>query len=1088
MARIKNGITKSGASLLNERTQASIIYNQQTNQPYIPNGTNVDKLSIVTKYNDQNTINFDHLKYLTPQTYFTQHPNERSILDELIATPSTMPNDLGLSISENFYDNFSNNQSQIIDKFLKKVNSVQLNYTPFKDIAYTLPTNSTIQQDFIKGEGKFYFLNTNLYEETSIDIELDVPADALLEYTAKMQEFDNTNPFTFNFSTWDNSPYSFRKNSDNGHIRTNSPFLMYNFKQNCFEGRGYSRGTNLNDQLTYGNSNPILEIPNVNFIVDDDTIKINNRDESPSSKLKYQTFKTNLNSNLKNHNFALSHTPIQDLNTVVDEDIGLNQVCNYFSIPSMQFGFPHFPVFHTFDDNLLSMSKYLNKPLIIDRVTVELDVKLKSEITTSQENEDLYIGQGLNFSLNYMILNSPKNFKDSKLRAIVSNPFQLKKDIYQTQNTTETFNNQPSTLTAFADGDWPTFSQTHSSNPILNFVLRDFQQNLPVKRKFFKIFELNEEDILTSDTFNKSSFNNNIVSFGNVVFHAPHPDNIEEGKTYKQTHLTELSQLINNNTLIIDTFRANSFNLDMLPQDKICLDYDGKVKLNDYVKKVGNLSLDFAANNINHQFEFFSNTYSTLQLQSELEYNPNLNVIGPSKAFYDNSLNITRNMINNMIDGKDVINTFSFLDFDKKNHGNIPAPIFRKTALNLFSNTFPTNEVQRQKYYTDNIEGKIQTGFYKKPIQEFSPYVLTPDDNLAFCFSISPTIAPKLFKHSCQIKSGKVKFTLHGYQKKNNQIFIDDTSLNQNLNTTIIGDNSIVTDDYNNVGYLEEFILTFNDRIFQGTFNDENNPRKLKGLEEQTANFDNSKIKSGKSYIPYLKLEPVINTKWIYDNDIVFSQILNQLLSANNQNPDISKYLTSYRGVIDPNINPPPSSISNNFDKGKIEYFDFNIAAATAPFKLDLKNLSAPIAQINIDFETEIAELLTIPILGPIIAAAFILDKLSTTGFINKRYNFSSYYSNKKYGQFINTLQQRLFTTEMSFDVNNQPVVEYVLEQKFIDNMTGVELTDLTNSLIPHNKSKNLQLIDSRNIVWSVEEFFKLKHVAYDDALTEIFI
>jgi len=85
-------------------------------------------------------------------------------------------------------------------------------------------------------------------------------------------------------------------------------------------------------------------------------------------------------------------------------------------------------------------------------------------------------------------------------------------------------------------------------------------------------------------------------------------------------------------------------------------------------------------------------------------------------------------------------------------------------------------------------------------------------------------------------------------------------------------------------------------------------------------------------------------------------------------------------------------------------------------------------------------------------------------------------------------LQQRLFTTEMSLDVNNIPVVEYVLEQKFIDNTTGVELIDLTNSLIPRNKSKNLQLIDSRNTAWSVEDFFKLKHVAYNDTLTQIFI
>jgi len=1091
MARIKNGITKSGASLLSERTQAIKldIYNQQMNQPYIPNGTNVDKLSIVKKYNDQNTINFDNLKYSTPQAYFSQHPNERSILDEITATPSTMPDDLGLGIDHpNFYNNFPNNQSQIIDKFLKKVNSVQLNYTPFKDTAYTLPTNSTIQ--YIKGEGKFYFLNTNLYEETSIDIELDVPADALLEYTAKMQEFDNTNPFTFDFSTWDNSPYSFRRNSDNGHIRTNSPFLMYNFAQNCFESRGWSRFINFAWE-----GNEILTIPNVNFTVDDGTIKINNTDFN-NSNLKYQTFKTNLNSNLKNHNFALSHTPIQDLNTA--KAPGSDQVGNYFSIPSMQFGFPHFPTFHTFDDNLLSMHQYLNKPLIIDRVTVELDVKLKSEISTDQNLEDLYIDQGLNFSLNYTILNSPKNYKNtqSKLKLLISNPFQLKKDITQTGTSSETFNK---TTPPFTLNAWRTFLQTHASPTLISpNYFASTQQNSLVKRKILK----DVMSVITTDMSSYINFNTNIVSFGNVVFHAPHPNNIESGKTYKQTHLTELSQLINNNTLLIDTFSTNSFNLDMLSQDKIFLDYDGKVKINDYVKKAGNLSLDFCANNINHQFEFFSNTSSTLQNTIDIFKENNIDVITVNT---NDTLNVTRNLINDTIDGKDVVNTFSFLDFDKKDHGIIPAPIFRKTSPTLFNNVFPGNSDANSEYYQKNVEGKIQTGFYKKPSQEFSPYVLTPDDNLAFCFSISPTIAPKLFKHSCQIKSGKVKFTLHGYMKKNNEKFQDDTNLKnlnqQNLSSTIVGNNSIINDDYSNLGYLAEYINTFNDRIFQGEL-------KLSDIEQDQRKLHvttPSKILSGKSYIPYTKLEPKNDIKWIYDNDVIFSEILRQLLITDNQNPDINSYLTSYRGTIDENdytddtdIPPGVNPLETDFDRGEIEYFDFNIAAAITPFKLDFKSLKGPIAQIQNVYETQINDLInSIPIFGIIFAMLFILDKLSTGGFINRRHNFSSYYNNRKYGQFIDMFQQRLFTTEMSRDVNNIPVVEYVLEQKFINNINGVELTNLSNPLIPRNKSKNLQLIDSgfKSITpegvitpWDVSDFFNLKHVAYNDEDTSVFL
>jgi len=184
----------------------------------------------------------------------------------------------------------------------------------------------------------------------------------------------------------------------------------------------------------------------------------------------------------------------------------------------------------------------------------------------------------------------------------------------------------------------------------------------------------------------------------------------------------------------------------------------------------------------------------------------------------------------------------------------------------------------------------------------------------------------ELIKQQCKIKSGKIKLTWYGYQKKNNQIFTDDTSLKQNLNSNIIDDRSIVTDDYSNIGYLSEYINTFNDRIFQGTFNDDVNPRKLNETTETTS----SKILSGKSYIPYTKLEIDVNKKWIYDNDEVFTKILKLLLAENNQNPNINKYLTSYRGTIDTN-NPPP--VTTNFDKGDIEYFDFNIAAAITPFK-----------------------------------------------------------------------------------------------------------------------------------------------------------
>ena len=130
MARIKNNITKSGASLINERTRFYREQNRPVRQAYIPNGYNTDNLNIDMAFNDENTINFDNLKYSSFKKYFNVYPNERNTISEQQATPSTFPdlgiNDLGITF-ENFEgsDDFYNNQAELLEKFLKKVNPVE---------------------------------------------------------------------------------------------------------------------------------------------------------------------------------------------------------------------------------------------------------------------------------------------------------------------------------------------------------------------------------------------------------------------------------------------------------------------------------------------------------------------------------------------------------------------------------------------------------------------------------------------------------------------------------------------------------------------------------------------------------------------------------------------------------------------------------------------------------------------------------------------------------------------------------------------------------------------------------------------------
>lgn len=1106
MARIKNNVKKSGASFLNERTR--LKNTQQTNQPYIPNGTNVETLSIDKKYNDENTINFDNLsKYSTPQAYFNQYQNDRNTTAEQLASPSTL-SDLAFPFEGS--NNFLNDQTAIIEKSLKKGNIITSNFTPFnanKDKNYSQNILENNIEDFIKGEGEYSFLDTNLYEETSIEIELDVPHDALLEYTAKMQENDvndsvNQNNFPdINYSPtlWANSPYSFRRSIENFlnvRNRTNSPFLIYNFTSNCFESRGYYKKISQNDYE--GKDLNLIDlkiIPDLNF-----TIVNNNNQISDitvdGAGLNFSNFINFFSDNLKNHHLGLTNTPINHLNPEVAESFN---IFNYSTLPTSQFGFPHFPTFHTFNDNLLSMKKFLNKTLIVDRVTVECDVKIKSEISTTQDDEDIDIRDGLNFSLNYFILNDSKNKKDSGL-----NFLSLKsQEYFRDFNISNSYG--PSTTLGNVTGVTH-FSSDLFNNPNINTNqnfnfkndLTNSRQNLTIQRK---LWNLNEQPLIMTDIdLTEISFNKNIVSFGNVLFHASNKDFIEEivnkKPLYTSSKITRFKQMKNNNDLVIDVVADNilkSENIESindLSNSNIFLDFEDQIKVNSYVKKAASYPRYLNSNNLNYQIEFKSNLNSTLQytlldidyttlpenLDQDLINNiPNIKT--GEGLLQEKTYNHTRNMLNNKLDGKDLINPQSQLLHD------ITKRIFaRKTSKKMFKKLKKTNQSLFNQteidYYYNNFQASDLTNLHFNRTSNFSPYVLTPNDNLAFCFSISPTISPKLFKHACQIKAGKVKFTLHGYQKRNNQIFIDETSLKEAvLNTNIIDDKSIVTDDYSNMGFLSEYINTFNDRIFQGTF--ELDTRKL---NETTP----SKIKSGKSYIPYTKVERDVNKTWIYDNDQAFTQVLTLLLAENNQNPNINKYLTSYRGTIDTN-NPPP--LTTNFDKGNIEYFDFNIAAAITPFKLDFKDLLGAITDIQNQFADIIEELInSIPIIGALLAAAFILEKLLTGDFISKRYNFSCYYNNRKYGQFIDMIQQRLYTTEISLGIKNIPNVEYVLEQKFINNVDGVELTDLNNPLIPRNKSKNLQLIDSGITPWDVDDFFNLKHVAYNDAMTEIFL
>jgi hypothetical protein len=1126
MARIKNNITKSGASLINERTRFYREQSRPVRQPYIPNGYNTDNLNIDMAFNDENTINFDNLKYSSFKKYFNVYPNERSTIAEQQATPSTFPdlgiNDLGITF-ENFEgsDDFYNNQAELLEKFLKKENPVEIKFSAFNDREYA--ENNSINQDFIKGEGEYSFLDSNLYEETSIEIELDVPHDALLEYTAKMQESDvndsvNQNNFPdINYSPtlWFNSPYSFRRSIENFlnvRNRTNSPFLIYNFTSNCFESRGYYKKISQNDYE--GKDLNLIDlkiIPDLNF-----TIVNNNNQISDitvdGAGLNFSNFINFFSDNLKNHHLGLTNTPINHLNPEVAESFN---IFNYSTLPTSQFGFPHFPTFHTFNDNLLSMKKFLNKTLIVDRVTVECDVKIKSEISTTQDDEDIDIRDGLNFSLNYFILNDSKNKKDSGLNFLSLKPQEYFRDF----NISNSYG--PSTTLGNVTGVTH-FSSDLFNNPNINNFKNDLtnsRQNLTIQRK---LWNLNEQPLIMTDIdLTEISFNKNIVSFGNVLFHASNKDFIEDivnkKPLYTSNKIIRFNQMKNNNDLVIDVVADNilkSENIESvndLSNSNIFLDFEDQIKVNSYVKKAASYPRYLNSNNLNYQIEFKSNLNSTLQytlldidyttlpenLDQDLINNiPNIKT--GEGLLQEKTYNHTRNMLNNKLDGKDLINPQSQLLHD------ITKRIFaRKTSKKMFKKLKKTNQSLFNQteidYYYNNFQASDLTNLHFNRTSNFSPYVLTPNDNLAFCFSISPTISPKLFRHSCHIKTGKVKFTLHGYMKKNNKTFQDDTNLKnlnqQNLTTVVLGNNSIVIDDYENSGYLSEYINTFNDRIFQGIFNNDVNPRKL----NETSS---SKILSGKSYIPYLRLENVLSEiafdsedGFIYDDFRAHTIIFDKMFAKSTQISNFNFY-EAYKIAKE-----------LTFYKDKLSQDNFDLQVGVEFNKINSTD-EIPNIQPAITYKDKFDEILNFFLadaVGYESVVAYGLALIAFLAFIGAvantqvaRQGFKKYLNRfvklRNYGQFRDNFEQRLYTSLMKSDVIDN--IKYVAEQKFINDTTGEELTNLSNPLIPRNKSKYLQLIDagfksitSDGVItpWDGIDFYARKHVVYNDDLTPIF-
>lgn len=865
----------SGKSFLNEKIRLNLLDSRQTRQPYIPIGTNTDHLIIETAYNDNNTINFnvdDNYNGPSEQQLWATNiatglseellgrdqpewipKNERITINEQLATPSTL-SDMSLIFDKN-------NRKNLVDKFTKKGNPIEVKFHPFNDVEYI--HNNLTNQDFIKGDGEYSFLNTNLYEETSIDIELDTPIDTILQNTAQFQEHEilgGDTQLDYIFTEWLNSPYSFRQNaSTQPQTRLNTPFVIYNFEKKCWEYRGvpnpsiYYQNLPANNRLNLSFKHPIYNGCPVNFDQSTNTFPLLRSIRTTDFDNDVYKFLTYYNEYCVSE-LPLTNNPINYL--YIQNTNGKNNMSN-ISLPTSLFGFPHFPKFYPFDDNILKMSKYINKPFIIDRISLNLNVELMSQsFKNSNEFCRIDASQYLTSSLNFFITkrnrySNNKGFKLSFVNKLAITPFKTVKNIDPALSLINEFSEN--NLTSFMNKKFWNISKITTFNKINNQIVANSLNTLttnptitntgnddrPVNRIMMKQ-ELNYNDLINLTTFDDDSSNsltiksniagdsyeNEIITFGNIVFYSDGDLNL----SYKFANQTKLNKIKKNCDLLINTTendtydnKGNKINYNNYPEDYLLLDFQGNVNVNTYIKKVSAVK----------NFLIKDETYglSSHLLNDQIEIPDSIdNIFTTSfgtRYKEEEKLNWTRNGLNSLT-GRDVQNGYSHFKTDtdivkiESNDFNFtrynPRPGYQGSPNRIIVAANTTSNITPFPQKKLPVSGNISLN----KLTSFSPYILLPNDELSFSLSTSPTLSTIIYKELFKLKKGKIKFTLHGYIPKNNKSIEDYKNLknlNQNnLSSTILGDTQLITNDYSYAYAKNQRVLNFYDRIYTNKF------------------------------------------------------------------------------------------------------------------------------------------------------------------------------------------------------------------------------------------------------------------------------
>jgi hypothetical protein len=737
---------------------------------------------------------------------------------------------------------------------------------------YTATPNKLIENENnkISGLNKYSLLESNQRKEKVIEIELDVPNDLILQYMAKTLEDDLYN---------DNDSYEFKSltglnalqkslvnpirdpainNSERTFNRFNTPFSIYNFSKKNWEYRGlfyplkhltkyYIDNSGLVNQIT-----PIDNNSNSNYVTYLSKIDFSGSPPDITNFLNY--FKK----------YHITHDCLTSTSTLMIKKIGsTNNIITlsegkYYSdyahpvmsIPTEQFGFPNHFKFHCFEDNLINMNNFIEKPFVLNRTNFSTNVEVIGEFSAADGFSYEY---PFNICLNYFIIKQteiPRINEDIKTNwKPFSNKEKTKNFIFKSgSNEQYILNNFEVDLDS-------------QNSEYLNLSQRVIRKISNSNDHISQDFLTNNFYTPTTNNLNSGSLNlidhskkylREIINFGNFLFLTPLAKEITVDAPFGQNPIyppkegfvnNRINQLILNNNF--DSYKIIEYpDYEQLLIDNTLeglIDYTGNIDINSAVKIPSEIKNNINAHMLNGNFDM---------------------PIGN----YFNKLSGTRSL-NEIKSSKQKIKNYNILDLEYRN--DLDTEVFNNTIFYPYesNNVLYPNNIDLQ----NNIREDYYLYGYKDAVtnKSISQYVLYPEDKISICVSISPSIHPLKLKQLIKIKKGKCKVSLFGYHENEKDKIYDENRLLKNYKSNnfpniIIGD-IVNTNEYSS-NVKESNYLNYLDKQYTKDLEFYNSARKL-------LDSNPSLLLEGRTFLPYIKIENEyqLNTKekCIYDDALL---------------------------------------------------------------------------------------------------------------------------------------------------------------------------------------------------------------------------